>query len=255
MKNNNPKPKNTLLLGPMIVKIAEQDIPYTYFSSDLHIQHKNILHFTMRGKCFTDVHDMNIRLLDNIVNTVQHRPGHKTRYFHCGDLLFGTKGQCNEYLKDIQDALKDIDKVYAVVGNHDVDNILKYHNMIPAYGFNTTETYCCPNWFWNNMFIVEIQRNEQTVCRFTVSHFPMDEFHGKFNIHGHLHSEPIDRKDNSNNQAVIDKYRTTGTHFDCGVDNNFYYPVPLSRILENKTSIKLKHEINWQYDGYNKAES
>lgn len=248
-QNNIIKPKNYILQGPTVIQIQEADIPYTFFTSDLHIQHKNILHFTKRGSIFSDVEDMNTKLLDNINQTLPNKsPEHTIRLFHCGDLFFGNKSQSCEKLKYIQDTIKDsVDEVYAVVGNHDVNNILSYHTMIPVFAYNTTDVYCNKQWFWNNMFIVEIIRGTKVISRFTVSHFPMDEFHGKFNIHGHLHSEPGNRGDNSENQEIINKYRKTGLHFDCGVDNNNYNPVSLADIMENKTSITFNHGVIWQY--------
>lgn len=248
-QNNIIKPKNYILQGPTVIQIQEADIPYTFFTSDLHIQHKNILHFTRRGSAFADVDDMNAKLLDNINNTLPAKSSeHIIRLFHCGDLFFGNKSQSCEKLEYIQNAIKDsVNEVYAVVGNHDVNNILTYHTMIPVFGFNTTDIHCNTQWFWNNMFIVEILRNTKVISRFTVSHFPMDEFHGKFNIHGHLHSEPGTRPGDAENQAIIDKYRNTGTHFDCGVDNNNYIPVSLADIMENKTSITINHGLIWQY--------
>ena len=39
---------NILIQGPPIIRIDEADIPYVLCTSDLHLNHKNILYYTKR---------------------------------------------------------------------------------------------------------------------------------------------------------------------------------------------------------------
>lgn len=249
MKNNTPAPKKHILQGPTVIKIQEEDIPYVFFTSDLHWNHKNILSFTQRGNNWTEVSDMNTGILGNYCLQFENdkiqearENGHKIRFIHCGDLIFGSKSQVPQNLIEIQSEIDPlVDEVYAVFGNHDIQNILPSYDIIPSYSFVNHEIECNTKWFWNTLYIMEIYRGTKCICRFTISHFPMDDFYGAFNIHGHLHSQP-DFNDNMNNKDIIVKYRNTGRHFDCGVDNNYYKAVSLADILEGKTSIVLSNE-------------
>lgn len=243
MTNTNIQPKNYILQGPTIIRIDEKDIPYTYVSSDLHYSHKNILNFTNRGKIYNDIDEMNAGILENYQKQLEPlqdtRGEHTIRFIHCGDLIFGTKSQVNEKLSIIQNKIDPyVDEVYAVFGNHDIENILRYHEVIPAFGFNTLSANCNNKWFWNNVYVVEVYRETKCILRFTVSHFPMEEYYGAFNIHGHLHSQE-DIHANMNNAEEVARYRATGHHFDCGLDFNNCKAVSLADILEGKTSINV----------------
>jgi calcineurin-like phosphoesterase family protein len=238
------QPKNKILIGSPILRFKEEDIPNIFFTSDLHIQHKNILHFTPRGGAFQDVEDMDSSLLNSVNNPAILYPNStnmdKLILFHCGDLLFGQAGLSQSFYKMIQDSLSSYHRIYAVAGNHDRNNILMRHQLISSYSDDIMDgTECNTKWFWNNMYIVEIYRGSQCIMVFTVSHFPMEEYHGSFNIHGHLHSY----KDmNPEDHHYVDWHRWSddGHHFDCGVDNNQYQAVALTDILDGKTDIKIK---------------
>jgi calcineurin-like phosphoesterase family protein len=238
------QPKNKILIGSPILRFKEEDIPNIFFTSDLHIQHNNIRNFTARGTDFTDIDDMDTKLLEKINHPIINYPKvsnmNKLILFHCGDLLFGKASQSEHYYKIIQDGLSSYHRVYAVAGNHDRNNILMRHQLISAYSGDITDgTECNTKWFWNNMYIVEIYRGSKCILVFTVSHFPMEEYHGSFNIHGHLHSYPdINPKDH--HYADWHRWSDDGHHFDCGVDNNQYQAVALTDILDGKTDIKIK---------------
>ena len=243
MAQQQPLPKNKILVAPPVLKFQEEEIPNIFLSSDFHIEHKNILSFTNRGDVFGDVENMNRGLLASVNTPVLHPKSdpEKLVLIHCGDLLFGSRAQSQSNYKMIQDALDCYSRVYAVAGNHDRNNILMQHNLIMAYSGNINDgTECNTKWYWNTMFIVEIYRGSKCIAVFTVSHFPMTEFHGSFNIHGHLHSHPGVEPDTESHKAWLG-WLSTGVHFDCGVDNNNYKPVCLADILSGKTSIHIEN--------------
>lgn len=241
MAIQQPLPKNKILVAPPVLRFQEEEVPNIFFTSDLHIEHKNILEFTKRKEIFSDVTDMNRRLLEMVNDPVLHPQSDTKKLIlvHCGDLLFGQRSLSQSNYKMIQEGLSKYDRVYAVAGNHDRNNIMMQHKLIMSYSGNITDgTECNTKWFWNNMFIVEIYRGAKCISVFTVSHFPMTEFHGAFNIHGHLHSFPGFEPDTESHKTW-EGWLSTGVHFDCGVDNNNYKPVCLCDILSGKTSVKI----------------
>lgn len=251
----------SLIQGPARIQINEEDIPNVFFTSDTHFYHKNILHFTNRQFIFrpdnndaTDILYMNNAIMGNIIATMQDSP--KPILIHCGDVLFGSRGTNKRHLKEITSEISKVPNslVYVAYGNHDIHNVIKKNILIPAVGFNTIDSDVIQNWFWNTIYLVDILRNDKVICQFTVSHFPLPEFYGSFNIHGHLHSEFGDPHPEMTNHRDVEAFRNTGCHFDCGCDNNNYTPVCLSEILLGKKSIKLDQipqtqNIKWQFDG------
>ena len=92
----------------MIIRVKEEDMPYIFFTSDWHIQHKNILNFTQRGIKYKDVDDMFNGIMFNmnvIYDSIPDEHKHQAMLFHCGDLLFGSRSKCQEFYKEIQASL------------------------------------------------------------------------------------------------------------------------------------------------------
>ena len=243
---NQILPKNKILLGPLIIKIKEEDVKYVFMTSDIHHAHNNILHFTQRGGYWKDIDEMGKGIVQNMNDAISSFTGDerkKTILFHCGDIQFGSKGGAQERYKWLQDNLK-YQTVYCVTGNHDVYNVLHQHELITSYNYNSNDgTYCNPNWFWNHMYIVEIYRQQKCICQFTVSHFPMEEFHGQFNIHGHLHTRPKIHVKDEDSYINMERWIKTGHHLDVGVDNNDYRPVSLYDIMAGNTQIQTKYNL------------
>jgi len=136
----------------------------TYFTSDLHFLHKNIVSFTDRKLVTTQ--ENHTEWLIELWNTqVQKRD---TVYI-LGDVCFGTK---YEQFEEIFSWLNGA--VFIVKGNHDRSkhlDELKEHHMIQA-------------WYDYK----EIKVNEQNVCMF---HYPISSWnkqgYGSWMLHGHCH--------------------------------------------------------------------
>lgn len=265
MKQCLPYEPLHLLQGPARIQINEEDIPNVFFTSDTHFHHKNILHFTNRQFVFGTTHNdeadiitMNNTILDNIK---AHVSSVKTPILiHCGDLMFGSRGKNKKSLLYLSSEFQKIPnlKIYNVIGNHDVHNIIKDNVLVPGISFNT-QNDVLPNWYWNFIYLVDILRNGKIICQFTVSHIPMQEFFGWFNVHGHLHSEADGPHPQMSNHREVEEWRQTHKHYDVGCDNNHYQPVPLTKILENKTHIRLDQipqtqNLKFRYEGYEPAE-
>ena len=79
-----------------------------YFTSDLHLNHANIIKYNNRP--FINVVEMNRQLIKNINSVVKSND----ELYVLGDFAFAQKRQTNEYLNDIQ-----CKNVFLIKGNHD----------------------------------------------------------------------------------------------------------------------------------------
>ena len=96
-----------------------------YLVSDLHLDHRNIIHYCARPFSFSDVEEMNNVLVDNWNNTVRNNP-----VYFLGDLSFGKGSRPPEYwLRKLQG------QIHFIRGDHDTNvknsreyEILEYNN-------------------------------------------------------------------------------------------------------------------------------
>lgn len=224
-------------LAPFTLDIELGDIGKYWFTSDLHLNHKNILYFTKRYTLVGDVllkEDKVIELKNRIISRVNSVLDDESILVNCGDVMLGGIGDWED----------DLDKFickkqYILLGNHDYVNILKKKNLKISYNPEAKIQY-------SNMMVFRIWNKDKLLIIFTVTHMPQDDFVGFFNIHGHLHSvEDIETmKQDFRNYDICKKYRESGKHFDCGLDRNDYKPVSLVSILKGERDINTNINLN-----------
>lgn len=176
----------------------KKDISNVFFTSDLHINHKNILGFCSRP--FKDTLDMREKLILNWNDTVKD----DSLIFVLGDVFFGyTKAKMKEFM----DRLKG-EKIL-IWGNHDDPNC-----------FYTEAFTSCHD-------ILHLNLNNEH--RFVLSHYPLMTWpginKGYINAHGHVHLGP--------HCTGFDKdlpYHKL--QYDIGVDNNNYKPISAKDVLK-----------------------
>lgn len=154
----------------------------TFVTSDLHINHANILKFCPETRPFSCVEEMNETLVSNWNKKVKHND----RVYILGDVAFG----------DVNDAVKILSRLNGdkilIVGNHDHKNlkVKEFYDQFAEVTPYHTEKF-----------------DGKMVVMF---HFPIEYWdkshHGSFHLHGHLHSK---------NPEILTKRR-----FDVGVDGN-----------------------------------
>jgi calcineurin-like phosphoesterase family protein len=154
----------------------------TYFTSDLHFLHKNIVSFTERSKYTTqeDHTEWLIDLWNSVVNKAD-------KVYHLGDFCFGNY----EQMKDIVKRLNG--QIFMLKGNHDkFEHLqrLKDENLIQAcYEYKE----------------IKIRGNSTVLF-----HFPVTSWHkqgyGSWHLHGHCHSN-------------LKKEHQKGKILDVGLDN------------------------------------
>lgn len=208
--------KKTIISGPHILKFDISEIENIYFTSDIHANHANIIKYCNRP--FKDVEEMNRVLFDNINKTIGDNP--EAILINCGDFIFGNVSMYD----DLIDSIK-AKKIYNIIGNHDIKNIVQRRAMIP---YDETAKV-----FWSTELIVQLWNGPKLHTIFTVSHYPHcdGQFLGSFNIHGHLHTPKNLDEYTGVDANIARKLKENGMCYDVGVDGNDYKPVKLTDVL------------------------
>jgi len=166
-----------------------------YYTSDLHLGHKNIIEYEDRP--FKDIYEMNSNLIFNWNNIVKP----KDEVYILGDLAFVGS---NYSLEDLMYNIKQLNgKIHLIRGNHDT--------WVDKKSFN-------PRLFESIDYYKEIKDNGRDIV---LCHYPIEDWngmnYGSIHLHGHLHSNPTEL------------YREN--RFNIGVDNWNYKPVSLKEVL------------------------
>lgn len=166
-----------------------------FFTSDLHLGHRNIIKHCNRP--FDSVEEMDHAIITNLNSIVKGN-----------DVLY-ILGDFTAYGVNTDDAIAyknkiRCKKVHLIYGNHD-----KHYE--GKYCFKSLQDY------------LELKENKQ---RYIMFHYPMVSWNhmrsGAIHLHGHQHN----KMKYNNEQKDRGLYR-----YDVGVDANNFYPVALEDIL------------------------
>ena len=171
-----------------------------YFTSDLHLGHKAIIH--MQNRPFDSVDEMNEVLIDNINRIVM--PNDKIYFL--GDMAHHIPFEERDRLiKKIRCRNR-----YLIIGNHDLR------------GGDGEAGYDPALFIWMKQYTKESLSGNRII----MMHYPIlswDKMHGgSIMLHGHIHAGP-----EYNEKNIKDGIR----RFDVGVDANDYKPVSIDTIL------------------------
>jgi len=176
----------------------------TWFTSDLHFFHKNILKYCAQSRPFGSVEAMNQAIIDNWNNTVDQEDS----VWVLGDVSFGPVGPTVDILKSLKG------KKHLIVGNHD-KKLLKEQDFRDC--FATIDNY------------VEFRYNHVKIC---MMHYPIESWneknHGSLMLHGHSHGNPL---------------QTQGRILDVGVDTNKLMPYNLLDVYSSLTQVPVVHDF------------
>jgi calcineurin-like phosphoesterase family protein len=204
--------------------------PQLYFTSDWHIGHENVIHFSNRP--FQDVEQMAKGLVSRY-NSVVSPNG--VCYF-LGDMGFGNIDVLNKVITQLNGT-----KIL-ILGNHDASQAKMYRAgfdvvmngaIIQYAGYQISMTHCP---------LRGITREDTSNMRgsgegehwhgeFRHTQFSIPSW-GQYHLHGHIHSP-------NSGKSV----RELGKQFDVGVDANNYTPVSISRI-ESWIAQTMKRDTN-----------
>lgn len=177
------------------------DINHTWFTSDTHFYHKNIIKYCNRP--FNNVEEMNETLINNWNSVVKK----DDTVFHLGDMGFcGTQN-----LISVLSKLNG--NIYLIRGNHDTDK------QVSALFDN--DLILCWNQYKSIVMIGDEDIPEQKLF---LCHYPMIDWDNKergcWMIHGHNHMLP-------------DTPSHSPLHYDVGVDKNNYTPINFKTIKQS----------------------
>lgn len=145
------------------------DIKETWFTSDLHFGHKNIIQYCNRPTTYEEQNDWLINRLNSFIDVDDD-------VYHNGDFAFINKKNKTKRVEIIKGILEQLNGNWKfVVGNHDNEEILRKvcaelgkHEVLGSYH-------------------VEVFHDR----KFILCHFPFrswqDSRHGSINVHGHTH--------------------------------------------------------------------
>lgn len=168
-----------------------------YFSSDLHVGHKNIMKYCPESRAIAggDLKVMKQKILDGINSRVTDQD---TLYL-LGDVCFTTS------VREVEEFLMSIraKHMHLLVGNH--EHIITGSRKLMNY-FDSVSHY------------KEVKIGGD---RLILMHYPIEswnhQFHGAYHLHGHTHS----RNDDSNTDEHRGKLRYFARRFDVGVDSRY----------------------------------
>ena len=175
----------------------------TFFTSDTHFGHANIIRLCNRP--FKDVNEMNEKLIENWNKVV---PENGT-VFHLGDFAFGGSGLWNSIIPRLNG------QIYLIMGNHDRKNLRqgymdKFVSVVPQ---------------------MQIEIEERSIY---LNHYPFLCYGGSYRgedsvwqLFGHVHSGPLSSGADSDRLVHLFPYQ-----YDVGVDNNDFTPISWNQVKE-----------------------
>lgn len=139
-----------------------------WFSSDLHVDHKNIVKYSNRPWTFEEQEAQ-------IVERWNSRVGLLDKAYHLGDFMFvGAKGRGPEKVKNVLKQLNG--EITFIMGNHDNPRLWDILKNDPELGFIDVCHY------------KEIKIDSQPIV---LCHYPFEVWngshHGSWHLHGHCH--------------------------------------------------------------------
>ena len=177
-----------------------------YFTSDLHLGHKNVLKLCNRP--FNSIEEMDACLIDNWNSRVTNND---TVYI-LGDLMFRNSVPPEEYLSQLKG------KKHLIRGNHDRDWTKKVD--ISKY-FVSNE----------NLSFISDGKHRITVCHYPMMSWPHMSTNG-YMVFGHIHH---------NTDAVYwPIIEQSELMLNAGVDINGFMPVTFEEMVENNINHKIK---------------
>lgn len=179
----------------------------TYFTSDLHLGHENIIRFSNRP--FSTLDEMNRTLVDNWNSRVTERDD----VFVLGDMFYRKKEGVEEILKKLKG------RKHLIIGNHDYSwmksiELRKY--------FVETET----------LLVLKEEGRVMTLCHYPIMSWP-HMYHGSYCIFGHIHNS-------ANNAYYWPLIESNPYLLNAGVDVNNFYPVTFEELKRNNEVFKEK---------------
>ena len=193
-----------------------------YFTSDLHLGHKNCIEFCSRP--FSDIEEMDEAIIDRWNSRVKN----DDTVYIIGDLVWESSDP-TKYISRLNG------KKVLIAGNHDI-KWLKRNGMAIERNDGSVEFRDYSQYFTNIAQYVEVMHDG---VRITLCHYPMLEWRASrkigsrklgYLIHGHIH--------NSRDRKYAPLWLLPHA-LNAGVDINDYMPATLDELIKNNEKFKL----------------
>ena len=172
-----------------------------FYTSDLHLGHKNIIKLCNRP--FMTLEEMNDTLISNWNNRI---PNADSIYI-VGDLMFRSATDPDEFLTRLKG------KKHLIIGNHD-KSWMKKADLDKHFES-----------------IDNLKNFSNGRCKITLCHYPMMSFEGKYLIYGHIH--------NYMPPTFGSLLRTMENALNACVEVNNYMPVTFDELIVNNALFKV----------------
>lgn len=187
------------------------DPEHTFFTSDTHFGHANIIRFCKRP--FENVEEMNEVLIENWNKVVSK----DDTVFHLGDFAFGGSSVWNSIIPRLNGHIN------LIIGNHDRKNLRQ--------GYMSFFDMVVPQ--------LQIEIEDTSIY---LNHYPFlcygGSYRGVWQLFGHVHSGPgADGLDISRLRVLLP------TQYDVGVDNNNFTPISY-REVKNKIEAQKNESLD-----------
>lgn len=187
-----------------------------FFTSDLHVGHRNILNFCHRP--FLDLKDMSESLISNWNRVV----GEEDIVFDLGDMFWWDSRH---------DVKKFVEKlnghIYKIPGNHDMD-CKKLFELCDPEKVTVLED-CVTVWIENINSEKPTAPVELCLCHYPLLTWP-HRGNGVVQLFGHIHSGPLSGA--SIDIPGEDLHLWEHQQYDVGADNNSYTPIEIQEIFK-----------------------
>lgn len=190
------------------------DPEHTFFTSDTHFGHANIIRFCNRP--FKNVEEMDEALIENWNLVVSE----DDTVFHLGDFAFGGSNVWKSIIPRLNGHIN------LIIGNHDRKNLRQGY--MSSFGMVVPQLQ------------IEIEGNP-----IYLNHYPFlcygGSYRGVWQLFGHVHSGP-----NAEGLDISRLKTLFPTQYDVGVDNNDYAPISYEEVKNKiefqKTEFKTFNE-------------
>lgn len=152
-----------------------------FFTSDMHVSHKNILKFNPNTRPYSSIEEMNESLINNWNSVV----GENDIVWNLGDVFFGPKEGVREFLSQLNGSH------HLVLGNHDQ----RFAKMTKDGQLQLTElgeNCLSMGLFRSIQSYAELRLGKDTIC---LSHYAMRVWnksdHGSYHLYGHFHGSML----------------------------------------------------------------
>lgn len=169
----------------------------TYYTSDSHFNHANIMKFCPNSRPFKTAEEMNEHMIEAWNSVVTD----KDTVYHLGDFCFG-RGTDLEFAKSIFARLRG--HKHLILGNHD------------DYGRKCD---------WES--VMQYREVRENGIKVVLMHYPIESwnhmYHGSYHFHGHVHSGEM---------TLAGPMRYMKNRIDVGVDNVGFVPLTFNQLKE-----------------------